>query len=136
MDCMSFNLGSGRLSAEINVTPLIDVLLVLLIVFMIITPVEPRGLFANIPQQGGNASSTDSAVVLQLSENPGGTPSLAINHQELAWDNLRNRLLEIYKARADGVLFIKGESDVEFEYVARAIDVAHGANVTRVGLIP
>lgn len=134
---MSFNLGSPRgLAAEMNVTPLIDVLLVLLIIFMIITPVEPRGLFANIPQPSGNAPPTDSAIVLQLSQSSNGIPSLAINHQQLKWDRLRNRLLEIYKSRADGVLFIKGESDVEFEYVARAIDVAHGANITRVGLIP
>lgn len=134
---MSFNMGSGgRLNTEMNVTPLIDVLLVLLIIFMIITPMDPHGLFTDVPQQSGKPASPDTAIVLQLTQAKSGAPSLAINHQPLLWTDLRNRLVEIYKLRADGVLFIKGDSDVDFEYVAEAIDTAHAANVRRVGLIP
>ena len=134
---MSFNMGSGgRPTAEMNVTPLIDVLLVLLIIFMIITPMDPHGLFTGIPQQSGKPASPEIAIVLQLTQGKSEMPSLSINHQPLVWTDLRDRLVEIYKSRADGVLFIKGDSDVDFEYVAEAIDTAHSANVRRVGLIP
>jgi biopolymer transport protein TolR len=133
---MSFTLGSGSVSAEMNVTPLIDVLLVLLIIFLIITPMDSRGLIVDVPQQSSKTSYQDSTVVLQLLHDPSGIPSLSLNHQQLSWNNLGNRLVEIYKSRGNGVLFIKGDSDVEFEYVARVIDVAHNASVARVGLMP
>jgi len=134
---MSFSAKSGsRPSAEMNVTPLIDVLLVLLIIFMIITPNDPHGLTTAIPQPQGKTASPDTPIVLQISQDWKGTPLIAINHQELAWAELENRLVSIYKSRPDGVLFVKGEADVDFEYIADAIDIAHGANVRRVGLIP
>jgi biopolymer transport protein ExbD len=136
-DAMSFKMGSGsRPAAEMNVTPLIDVLLVLLIIFMIITPMDPHGLFTDVPQQSGKPASPEAAIVLQLTQGKSETPSLSINHQPLLWADLRSRLIEIYKSRADRVLFIKGDSDVDFEYVAQAIDTANAANVRRVGLIP
>lgn len=134
---MSFNLGAGgRPAAEMNVTPLIDVLLVLLIIFMIITPMDPHGLFTEVPQQKGNDAQPFAPIVLQLKEEKSGPPSIAINQQALAWNDLRNRLIEIYKSRADRVLFVKGDPDVEFDYVAQVIDTAYGVNVRRVGLIP
>jgi biopolymer transport protein ExbD len=136
-DAMSFKMGSGnRPAAEMNVTPLIDVLLVLLIIFMIITPMDPHGLLTDVPQQNGKPASPEAAIVLQLTQGKSETPSLSINHQPLLWADLRSRLIEIYKSRADRVLFIKGDSDVDFEYVAQAIDTANAANVRRVGLIP
>lgn len=97
---------------------------------------DPYGLFTDVPQQSGKPTSPDTAIVLQLTQAKSGAPSLAINHQPLLWTDLRHRLVEIYKLRADGVLFIKGDSDVDFEDVAQAIDTAHAANVRRVGLIP
>ncbi|HWC20309.1 MAG TPA: biopolymer transporter ExbD [Terriglobales bacterium] len=134
---MSLNMGSdGRPAAQMNVTPLIDVLLVLLIIFMIITPMDPHGLFTEVPQKSRKPAPAETAIVLELKKDKAETPGLSINHQPLVWADLRNRLIEIYKSRANGVLFIKGDSDVEFEYVAEAIDTAHSANVRRVGLIP
>jgi biopolymer transport protein TolR len=120
-----------------NVTPLIDVLLLLLIIFMIITPNDPHGLNALIPQSKEKSGPTaDAPIALQIMQAPKGPPSLAINQQKLEWAELENRLLGIYKSRPDGVLFVKGDADVDFEYVAEAIDLAHSANVRRVGLIP
>lgn len=134
---MSFNLGAGgRPAAEMNVTPLIDVLLVLLVIFMIITPMDPHGLFTDVPQQKGKGAQADAPIVLQLKQQKSGAPSISINLQALAWSDLRNRLIDIYKSRADRVLFVKGDPDVEFEYVAQVIDTAQGVNVRRVGLIP
>lgn len=133
---MSFKVGAGRPAAEMNVTPLIDVLLVLLIIFMIITPMDPHGLFTDVPQQKGKDAQPGAPIVLQLKQEKSGAPSLSINHQALGWNDLRSRLIEIYKYRADHVLFVKGDPDVEFEYVAQVIDTAHGVDVRRVGLIP
>src|SRR5690348_14879655 len=134
---MSFNLGAGgRPAAEMNVTPLIDVLLVLLIIFMIITPMDPHGLFTDVPQQTGKDTQPSAPIVLQLKQEKSGATSLSINQQALDWNDLSNRLIEIYKSRADRVLFVKGDSDVEFDYVAQVIDTAHGVNVRRIGLIP
>ncbi len=134
---MSVNLGAGgRPSAEMNVTPLIDVLLVLLVIFMIITPMDPRGLFTDVPQQKGKGAEPEAPIVLQLKQDKNGIPSISINQQALTWNELAGRLVDIYKSRADRVLFVKGDPDVEFEYVAQVIDTANGVNVRRVGLIP
>ena len=134
---MSFNLGAGgRPAAEMNVTSLIDVLLVLLIIFMIITPMDPHGLFTDVPQQKDKDAQPDAPIVLQLKQEKSGAPSISINQQALAWNDLRNRLIDIYGSRADRVLFVKGDPDVEFDYVAQVIDTAYGVNVRRVGLIP
>jgi|tagenome__1003787_1003787.scaffolds.fasta_scaffold19322084_1 biopolymer transport protein TolR len=133
---MSFAIGStGGPKAEMNVTPLIDVLLVLLIISMIVSPIS-RGELTDVPQQQAKTIPEDTAVVLQVMQSKEGLPTLAINRQQLAWADLRDRLIAIYKFRADRVLFIKGDADVEFEHVARVIDTAHSADVRRVGLIP
>jgi len=87
--------------------------------------------------QEQRAVDPQKPIVLQLTQTKDDQePLISINQQPLAWKNLRNRLLEIYKSRADHVLFIKGDADVEFEYVARVIDAAHSAVVQRLGLMP
>ena len=134
---MSLTLGSGgKPTAEMNVTPLIDVLLVLLIIFMIITPMDPHGLYTAVPQEHGRSQVDDTPIVLELKQVKDGAPLLSINRQQVVWAELASRLLEIYKSRHDGGLFINGDADVDFEYVAEAIDTAHNANARRVGLIP
>lgn len=119
-----------------NVTPLIDILLVLLIIFMIITPNDPHGLTTSIPQPQGKSAAKDTPIVLEISQAKNGQSTIALNQQKLGWKDLHDRLLAIYKFRPDGVLFVKGDADVDFEYVAEAIDVAYSVNVRRVGLIP
>jgi biopolymer transport protein ExbD len=137
---MAVGSGKGGPSADINVTPLIDVLLVLLIIFMVITPLTPKGLDALVPQPPPpNAPKTppnDRTIVVQVIDNgPGKTPGLKINQDDVAWDNLQNRLTDIFKTRAEKVMFVKGDDNIPFADVANVIDIAHSSGVDKVGLI-
>jgi biopolymer transport protein TolR len=127
---MAMMLGPGkRLSAEMNVTPLIDVLLVLIIIFMLL-PHHTAGEKALIPQpaQPGQRKTSPQTVVLQLRAAPSGAqPDLLINHEPVSWEQLQSRLRQIYAQRSTTVLFVKAESALPFEPVAQAIDLAHAA---------
>ena len=138
--------GGGGYSSDINVTPMIDVLLVLLIIFMVIVPVTPKGLEALVPQPPKNPqqeNKQDRTIVVQVLRETGKAPSYKINDTIVyngvggpaAQKELLARLTEIYANRAERIMFVKGDDNIDFRYVAEVIDIGRSANVDHVGLM-
>jgi len=131
---VSVNTGGGEMS-EPNVVPFIDVLLVLIIIFMVITPLTPKGLEALVPQPAPpdqQQSAADQRTVV-ISVNADG--SMLINQEPTDETRLGPRLEEIFKTRAERVVFVKGDPSLEFQQVAKVIDIAKGAGIDKVGLM-
>lgn len=131
---MSMNDAVGRgMKCEINVTPMIDVLLVLLIIFMVIVPALPRGESAQVPWSSGGREQ--DAVVLEVLKDAAGAATFRLNQQAVTREDLPVRLAEIYANRAQRVLFVKGDDQLKFTQIAEVIDISHAAGVERVGLL-
>jgi len=126
---------SERMNSEINVTPMIDVLLVLLIIFMVISPAIPRGESAKLPAPAKGHGAGDDAVVLEVLKTSGGQVGFRINQQDVAPRDLAARLAAVYANRAERVLFVEGDPGLSFTEVAQAIDIGHAAGVDRIGLL-
>ncbi|MGA2653775.1 MAG: biopolymer transporter ExbD [Terracidiphilus sp.] len=130
--------GGGGYSSDINVTPMIDVLLVLLIIFMVIVPVTPKGLDALVPQPPKNPQNqpqNDRTIVVQIIHVPSGPPQYKINETPVNKNDLLGRLTEIYANRAERIMFVRGDDDLNFAYVAEVIDIGRAANVDHIGLM-
>ena len=121
--------------SEPNIVPLIDVLLVLIIIFMVITPRTPSGLQTIVPQppppNQKQQPDDNRTIVVQVMQNG----KLQINQDSTTWDLLGSRLNDIFKQRADKVAFVKGDENVQYGDVAKAIDIMRGAGIEHVGLI-
>jgi biopolymer transport protein TolR len=132
---MGIDIGpKGSSIATMNVVPLIDILLVLIIIFMVITPLAPKGLSALIPQpdktEPTHVPFANPIVVRVLDSG-----KLKINEEDATWGSLGARLSDVFKERAERVAFVQGEDDVRFSDVARAIDIMRSSGIERVGLV-
>jgi biopolymer transport protein TolR len=137
---MAFSTAGGSpLKAEINITPMIDVLLVLIIVFMVVVSMsKEKGLDAKIPQPANSAEAQPitRTIVIQIAwTGDKQPPSVKVNDEDVNWENLHDRLFDIFKQRAEKVAFVKGDDDVDFEYVADAISIARESGVDKIGLL-
>jgi biopolymer transport protein ExbD len=131
--------GGGGAMGEINVTPMIDILLVLLIIFMVIVPTVPHGLDALVPQppkdQKQQQQPNDRTIVVQIIYQPGASPQYKINETPVQKSELLAKLTDIYSNRAERVMFVKGDDNLDFRYVADVIDIGRAANVDHIGLM-
>jgi biopolymer transport protein TolR len=133
---MGMSVGAkGGPKSDINMTPMIDVLLVLIIIFMVITPLTPKGLEALVPQPpppGQKQNVSDQRTVVIVID---ANHNMMINSEPTTEATMADRLTEIFKTRAERVVFVKGDPSLDFQWVAKAIDIAHGANIDKVGLM-
>jgi biopolymer transport protein TolR len=129
---------SGGSVSEINVTPLIDVLLVLLIIFMVIVPVTPKGLQTLVPQPPKNKTQdqpNDRTIVVQVLSNGAGAPAYKINETDFNKSQIESQLETIFATRQEKVMFIKGDKDLDFSKIAEVVDFGHQAGVDNIGII-
>jgi biopolymer transport protein TolR len=138
---MAFSMaGGGASGPQINVTPLIDVLLTLIIMFMLVVSMDPEyGEKAQIPQpdqkQPAGESDSRTIIIQVMWTSQDQTPTIKLNKEDVRWEELETRLARIYLTRVEKVAFVRGDADVDFQYVASVIDLAHHAGVERIGLL-
>ena len=135
---MAFATGSSSTpSAEINVTPLIDVLLVLLIIFMVLVPMVPRGLESSIPQsQAAPVASPSPLVVRIAADAPNSGPTYRIEQQDTAFTGLHPALQQLFATRQDHTLFVEADRALSYQQVAAVVAEAKAAGAGQIALGP
>jgi biopolymer transport protein ExbD len=126
--------GSGNLTNEPNVTPMIDVLLVLLIIFMLVVPMSRKAIDLQLPDPTEQQSSATPPPQIVLEVLPG--EKYLVNKEPLSKTALTKRLKEIYDGRPEKIIFVKGDPKVKYSDVIFAMDVARGAGVKVIGVSP
>ena len=131
---MTATSNTQNMSSEINVTPMIDILLVLLIIFMVTVPAMPRGEAAVVPQTSHRAMP-QNPVILEILKGTGNAIEFRINQQSVTQGELQARLADTYSNRAQRVLFLKGDDRLSFTQIADVIDIGHAAGIDHIGLM-
>ena len=133
---MSMSVGGKKgAMSDINITPYIDILLVLLIIFMVITPVRQMDLDVKIPQTSNDTDKKAPADPNVIVVSVGESAQIAINQEPTSIANLGSKLQEIYSARANKNMFISASAKLPYGDVVRVIDIAKGAGVGDIGLL-
>lgn len=129
---MAMNLG-GRQQATINVTPMIDVLLVLLIIFMVAVNSDAVGLESKVPEDSKQESQGNPQDIVLLVH---GDATVSLNTEVVPDENLESRLAQVFKTRGNHVIFLGAEAEIDFERVIQVMDIARGVGLDRIAMLP
>ena len=137
---MAMQTGTSGVNSNINVTPFVDICLVLLIIFMVVTPLLSRTLDVSVPPKADNAPVTDvvtSDQMILTIKGPAESPRLLLNREEIVGglDGLRERMTELMKGRREKVVFFQSDNEISYDYVVKVMDEMRGGGVEKIGMV-
>ena len=132
---MAMNLGGSTVKSDINVTPLVDVVLVLLIIFMVVTPMLQKGFDMEIPPEVQATSAVPDTEKFQLILTIRGDNRLFLNKEEVERPNLEDEVSKAIVGHKDKLMFVQADGGLDYEYVVKLVDICRGAGIETVALI-